>query len=195
MWSTGYPFIPVFVHQVGNDDPRCFRQIRILIRGTWFSFHLCNEKQLLAVGRERITFDITIILRQLLASAAIRIHFPQLTAATFIRKERQFSTAFYPVYFVLLPRSTGDLLVACSICVHYKDFTVTLVLRHTVVSYRVSNLLFIGRYGYAADTAHGPESFGSHALAFNLDVRPLDERCSGLPCVFCPAAGSQCHSC
>ena len=32
-----------------------------------------------------------------------------------------------PVHFVLLPRGTGDLLVTCSICVHYKDFTVTLV--------------------------------------------------------------------
>ena len=62
MRSTGYPFIPVFVHQVGNDDTRRFREIGIFIRSTLFSFHLCNEKQLLAVGRERITFDVTIIL-------------------------------------------------------------------------------------------------------------------------------------
>ena len=103
-----------------------------------------DEKQFLAVGGERITFDVTIILRQLLASATIRIHFPQLAAATFIGKERQFSATLYPAHFIFLPGSAGDLLVARSICFHHEYFAVTLVFRYTVVSHRVGNLLFIG---------------------------------------------------
>ena len=74
--GTGHPFIPMLIHQVGDDDTRRFRQVGIFLGSALFGLHLCYEKQLLAVGRERITFDVTVILRQLFASAAVRIHFP-----------------------------------------------------------------------------------------------------------------------
>ena len=67
--------------------------------------------------------------------------------------------------------------IVTTVGIHDEDFAVTLVLGHAVIRYRVGNLLFVGGYGHTADASHRPECLGCHTLSFNLDVRPLDERC------------------
>ena len=40
MWCSGHPLIPVFIHQIGDDNTGSFRQIRMLVGSTFFGFHL-----------------------------------------------------------------------------------------------------------------------------------------------------------
>ena len=49
MRSSCHPFIPVLIHQVGDNNTRSFRQIRIFIGSAFFGFHLRDEQQFLAV--------------------------------------------------------------------------------------------------------------------------------------------------
>ena len=50
----------MLVHQVGNDDTGCLGQVGMLVGGALYGFYLRNEKQLLAVGRESESFDVSL---------------------------------------------------------------------------------------------------------------------------------------
>ena len=197
MGSSSHPFIPMLVHQVGNDDAGGFRKVRMFVCRTLHGLYLGNEKEFLAVGREREPFDVSLVLSQLLASAAVGIHFPYLAAAAFVAEEGKLLAVLEPCGLSFLPGVMRYLGIATTVGIHDEDFAVTLVLGHAVIGYRVGNLLFVGRYGYTADTSHRPECLGCHTLSFNLDVRPLDERCCVLLLsgIFCSSAGGQCHGC
>ena len=44
MRSGRYPFIPMFVHQIGNDDAGCLGQIGMLVGGALHGLYLSDEK-------------------------------------------------------------------------------------------------------------------------------------------------------
>ena len=159
MWSTGYPFIPVFVHQVGNDDAGGFRKVRMFVCRTLHGLYLGNEKEFLTVGREREPFDVSLVLGQLLASAAVGIHFPYLAAAAFVAEEGKLLAVLEPCGLSFLPGVMRYLGIVTTVGIHDEDFAVTLVLGHAVIGYRVGNLLFVGGYGYAAASCCCPASF------------------------------------
>ena len=197
MGSSSHPFVPMLVHQVGNDDAGGFRKVRMFVCRTLHGLYLGNEKEFLAVGREREPFDVSLVLGQLLASAAVGIHFPYLAAAAFVAKEGKLLAVLEPCGLSFLPGVMRYLGIVTTVGIHDEDFAVTLVLGHAVIGYRVGNLLFVGGYGHTADASHRPECLGCHTLSFNLDVRPLDERCCVLLLsgIFCASARGQCHGC
>ena len=194
MRSGCHPFVPMLVHQVGNDDTGCLGQVGMLVGGALHGFYLRNEKQLLAVGRESESFDVSLVPGELFAFRTVRVHLPHLAAAAFVAEESDFLAVFNPDGLAFLPAVAGDLSVAAAIGIHDKQLVVALVFRYAVIGYRVSNLFLVGRYGYAADTAHCPKRFGRHALTFNLYIRSFDKR-SVLSCVSGSAAGCQHHCC
>ena len=49
MGSSSHPFIPMLVHQVGNDDAGGFRKVRMFVCCTLHGLYLGNEKEFLAV--------------------------------------------------------------------------------------------------------------------------------------------------
>ena len=53
MGSSSHPFVPMLVHQVGNDNAGGFRKVRMFVCRTLYGLYLGNEKEFLAVGRER----------------------------------------------------------------------------------------------------------------------------------------------
>ena len=57
------------------------------------------------------------------------------------------------LYTAFLPGVMRYLGIVTTVGIHDEDFAVTLVLGHAVIGYRVGNLLFVGRYGYTADTS------------------------------------------
>ena len=175
VWGSGYPFVPMLVHEVGDDDTCCLIQVGIFVFGALHCFHLGNEKQLFAVGAEGETFYIAIVVGQLLLSASVGIHFPYLAASAFGAEVGQFLTAFYPGGLVFAQGTMGDLRVGAAVGVHDKQFAVTLVLRYAVVSDGIGYLLTVGRGCHASDASHGPQGFGCHTEVFDTDVRTLDE--------------------
>ena len=54
--------------------------------------------------------------------------------------------------------------------IHDVEHLVALVGLHAVVAHLIDNPAAVGRGGSGGDAAHGPEGFGCHAVAFQLDV-------------------------
>ena len=66
MRSRSYPLIPMLVHQVCYNNTRSFVQIRIFILRTRNSLYLRNKQHLLFIRRESESFDIPVVVRNLL---------------------------------------------------------------------------------------------------------------------------------
>mgnify|MGYP007044250237 CR=1 FL=1 len=84
-----------------------------------------------------------------------------MAASVVVAQESQLRSSFYPGHLILLIRSAGDLPVIAAVRVHDENFAITLVLRYTVVCYRIRNFFPSG------DTASPP-------------IRPIAQRASGV---------------
>ena len=113
-----------------------------------------------------------------------------MAASVVVAQESQLRSSFYPGHLILLIRSAGDLPVIAAVRVHDENFAITLVLRYTVVCYRIRNFLSVGRYRQSSDTSHCPKGFRRHTLPFDLNIGFFDKHLIRFARVFCSAAGS-----
>ena len=173
--GSGHPFVPVLVHQVGDDDARRLVQVGIFVLRALYGFHLGDKEQLLAVGAEGEAFDVTVVVGNPASVCAVGVHLPHLAAAAFAAQVGQLLAILYPGGLAFVPRRAGDLLVGTAVGVHHEEFGVALVLGDAVVGHRVGHLLAVGRGRYTADASHGPQGFGCHAAVLDADVRPSDQ--------------------
>ena len=149
-----------------------------------------------AVGRKRTLRCLPLVLSQLLASAAVGIHFPYLAAAGCCKGKASFLPSLKPRGLSFLPGVMRYLGIVTTVGIHDEDFAVTLVLGRCN-RIPCGQSAFRRGYGHTADASHRPECLGCHTLSFNLDVRPLDERCCVPAAVrhLCASARGQCHGC
>ena len=149
--------------------------VGMLVGGALHGFYLRNEKQLLPVGRESESFDVSLVPGELFAFRTVRIHLPHLAAAAFVAEESDFLAVFNPDGLAFLPAVAGDLSVAAAIGIHDKQLVVALVFRYAIIRHRIHHFFPVRRYVHTADTSHGPQSFRGHATVFDPDVRLPDK--------------------
>ena len=66
MRRTLNPFVPMFVHQVGDDTSAGFRQVGILVHGLLYGLYLADKQQFTMVRREHEILDIFFVVGNLL---------------------------------------------------------------------------------------------------------------------------------
>ena len=156
MRNRFHPFIPMLVHQVVNNDTAGFGQVRIEVCGALTIFHLRDEKNFFAIRWERESFYVSFKVGDDAAFRAVRIHFPNLAAATFIAQKCNLGSPFYPLGLSFVPRCSGKQGVVLSIGIHYINHPVAFVFRNTVICYSIGYLLAVGWYTQATYTSHCP---------------------------------------
>ena len=155
--------IPMAVHEVGDDTTFCLRQVFGVLLDDLVEVDALQEDDLLTVGREQEALHLTLGLGQLLASAAIEVHLPDLTAL-----EEGDSLSVEPLGIGLIIGIGSELLLLCAVGIHHPKHLVALVLLNTVIAHLKDDMLAIGRSLIATDATHCPECLGGHLVALQL---------------------------
>ena len=105
MRNSLYPFVPVLVHQVIDNDSTCLWQIGMKIRCSFSVFNIGYQQHFPFIGREGKIADISFTVGETGAGGAIVFHRPQLNTAAFVTQKGD-------VFAVIHPFSR-DFLVGC----------------------------------------------------------------------------------
>ena len=196
MGSSGHPFVPVLVHEVGDDATSCLGQVGVFVGCAGYGLYLAHEQYLALVRREGKAFDISIVVGELLTARTIGIHLPDLTATTLATEETQL-TVFGPYHIALALGGVGNLLVVTAVGIHDEHFGIALVLWHAVVAHGISHFRSIWRDSHSANASHRPQGFWGHTLIADIQLGGATNKfVVGLTSWLCATvAGGQCQCC
>ena len=72
------PFVPMLIHQVGDDASCALGQVGIFVNNAWTVLYGHHQKHLTLVGREEETLQVFLGVAELASPCAVGGHFPQL---------------------------------------------------------------------------------------------------------------------
>ena len=132
--------VPVTIVHIGDQTTGSQRKVGRILLDSAIVRQLLDEDYLLAVWRELVALDASLVVGELLAVGAIGVHAPELT----LTDEGNLLSAVHPSSIALALGVGGQCLLVLAVGIHHEEHLVALVFLYAVVAYLIDDLLAVG---------------------------------------------------
>ena len=159
-----YPFVPMLVHQIGDDTTRSLRQVGVNLLSALTEGNLLDIGQLLFIGREEVVREPALDVSHLTTVRTIGSHRPDLRSAT-LRGDVADATALLdPASAMHASDTLGDLAACTAIGGDGEELGADLIVLDAGEAHAVDDRLAVGREGGGTDTSERKHRLGRHVL-------------------------------